>query len=1310
MKNNINTGNIVATINLGANEKLDNIPTIKIEEKSRVALAGGIFGYSNIAFILSTNTITDNTNYGLVFSEMPEINDEDTYDYYTFSAGIGVLSGSTENDNVYSVNKGLAKVYSGNQDISTDNTNNKIQGIVNETESKTESDPSKQRNSNVLEPFGKGTKESPYIISSIENFNYAYNQYTTSGGENYGKLNIVLNTNINLAETAIDVDLDSTSYFSSIQDAEINIFGNDKLLTYEYGNDISSVMVFSLINRINNNSQVKNLNILSNYDNVYSHVSILTQENDGLIKQVNSYGAMTANSNAYFDNKNALLKEYIAGITLNNLEEGKIELSNNYSLIQALSGKDAELDEAEAGGDDIDVATNAVNIGGIAGVTEGMIINSINYGALLGGHGGAGYGYTENLGEAKTGENGETGKDGTHGGHASVIGGVVTIIQNKVNSVVIGANLGIIIGGNGGKGGDGQDGENGGDAVSQYRDVYTGVILTSIADVEATWNTIKGLFVDGKGGYGGGGGAGGNGGNSIAGGIAGVSYSDSTANLNVNSASNPLLIAGNAGLGGTGGNGGAGGKGSVTMEPATTTLIAANIASLALPPYTTTPLEIATLAIIINAITLQYKDAGDGGGAGGTGYSGNSIEAIQNSYFVDNEEQIIKAQSGGLESDATRYGSGSQTVDSMAGEYGTTKNKTDLLISIGNGNNLHKTASGGEGQPASQNLFVPTISNTITLLGALPKYDKIAKNYPVNSWMELLNLLSNEDELEGSKVYKLTKDFSFGERINDVEKDVEYVSQVWKTLPDYNGTIDGGGNTIYITGSYMDLKLLYGVTNKLQNINIVLNISNFQATFTGKDQFISIPNQGEEKFDLDSNSVKITGEIKTNKTIPWLREKYGKVDLPPSEDDLTFTGADTLLSGEGSLSKPYLISSSKAFEEFSSLVNETESTAYYKLTENITLTPTENSGFVIDKFLGHLDGDGKIITLNTTKDKDDNDLSYSTLIGVIGSEGNNQASVKNLWLKGAFLLAGITDTNYGVIDNVTIGSKGDQITSLTLSIAGVAVNNHGTISGVTNNVSLISEGDQTQVAGITLTNSGKLLDVRNNGYITATKGKASGITITNTGLIDEALNNANITSGAGTTGVEFESLEETEKNRYQEMHTENGVLDEVAFEQFKADLLNGGKGNDAAGIAIYNYIEKQDAEKDDFFNKEGALVFGITNAKNEGEIRAGKGGQALSGGINGTGGIASGIVVYNIFETLVLSNDESYIAVVYFGYVQTAENKEVINSGKIINGDETTVTDEKLKIISVNEVIFNEETFQGFYKGFAWDETGEEGD
>jgi hypothetical protein len=1293
------TSVITKSVNAGT---VSSVEKVYKEEQSYFAVAGGIFGLAESGVELAN--INNNTNYGFVHVSKLNTNGNNPVNEVAKVAGIGTFDSIEtvgENTNINNQMLGVGMNIAYDREDSTKQTTGRFDEYFN-IETTLESSIETINPTEEVIMIGDGSKDKPFIINTPFQFEKAYNQFMNSSEK--VEFNIVLNTNVDLAQIGVNPVLNdygiSVLFKEDDQGVDANIFGNNKILLYK-NTGFSESPQASFIRKLSKDSKIVNLNLLATHKNILSNSSLLVNENNGLIRETNVFGSLLPkNDKLYQEGINS--EPYLAGIALKNMDNGRIELSNNFALVKAISGKDGT--ESASG-------VSAPSIGGIAGKTSGNIINSINYGTLIGGNGGQGFGYNEpaiNERKAELQKKGETGRNGTNGGDASLIGGVVA--KAELNSITTGNNLGIIIGGNGGKGGDGEEGGEGGDGVAAYAEFYVGVTTTSIADLSAAWERLKGIFVKGKGGAGGGGGAGGNGGNTIAGGIAGVSYSNSISSFSSKSSLNPVLISGTPGLGGKGGDGGNGGKGTVAIETITATLITTNIASLLLPPYTTTVFEIAVLVAKINGMALNYKNAGDGGGAGGTGFSGNTIETIQNAFIINDVNKTINAQPGGEREDPTIYGVGSQSIEAMTGEYGYTKSQTKFLNAIGaDVENFHKVAIGGKGQTAKQNATFNAISNYVGFSPSLPNYNETEKHYEVDSWMDLVNLLAGEETLKGEKVYKLNKSFSFGES----KEDSEYVSPIWRTLSNYEGTIDGGGQTIYIKGSYSDIKLLNSISNKLKNITINLDVSNFQANYTGKDQFISTPVENQS-FNLTKNNVEIIGIIKTSKTIPWLREKYGVVDLPGTQENFTFTGAVTELTGIGSNENPYIISSDNGFKEFVSLIKETDSKAYYNLEKDITLTPEAVKTFVIDTFLGNFDGNGNTIYLSMIEE-DEKYHPYLSLFGNLGNESLiNQTGVKNLKIRGAFFLAGIANVNYGIISNVTIGEKLDKITSSS-SIAGVVVDNFGTITNTTNNINLESTGSQTLVAGISLTNSGKLLNVTNNGSISATKGEASGITITNTGLIDGALNYANVTAGEGIPGTSFDNMSEKDKKSYEDMHKdENEVLDEVAFNEFKSNLLNGSKGNDAAGIAIYNYLEKEDSKEVDFFEND-ALKFGITGVKNEGIIKAGKGGQPLTGGIVGADGIASGIVVYNVFETLLPDDDNKYKTVIYIGYVysytneeEPLKNREVINSGEIINGNDVAVTDEKLKIISINEIILDGITFTGLYDGFAWVEPPEE--
>lgn len=1270
---NTNAGTVVSSLNI------DDVATNAYF--LGYAYAGGIFGRYSNGDTAGLANINHNINLGFVYANGYEVYEQKaeeeegaeaelTVKAQVLAAGMGHGDPSIgskefiENLNVFNINNGVLKAYINSVVVNNGqivartlvdatgqaaHTYNTIYGVKNETGEAILTPNRNPNNSGNL--IGEGTKVSPFIIANIEDFNEAYSRYTTSQ-----KLNIALLTDINL--DMANITIEEYQYFKDIDNSEINIFGNDKILEYSFGSKGQSIYDFALFEEIGAHSSITNTKVLGVILNTTINTTFIAKENKGLIKQTDVYGTInvedvygTINVENTID---GIGSSIFAGHTIKNFENGRIELSNNYSVIKAANGVD-ETSSTEA--------SSAINIGGISGVSLGTILDSNNFGALIGGNGGNGFSYdgSSEQRQAKaanglSGNQAEPGKDGKNGGNAgnaSIIGGVTYLVDDEaLQNVVIGQNFGIIIGGNGGNGGQGQAGGNGGNAIEDYNALIGALNLilrvTSISAAQDLWNQHFGSLPVAKDG--GAGGAGGNGGNTIVGQIAGVSNSINVfENENLKTISNPIVIEGKPGKGGVGGNGGHGGSGRLQSE---WTSILKTIITVMYPG--------AGAAVNLFISDMKFIGHGNGGGSGGSGFSGNTFEALT-TQFSDGIEFYAEKGGGYVDDvyDATIEGYGAareysqdQQGKNPFGQKGEEKNlmlsnAVDLpwFFTTEDGEQLtmpyyqflteYDKPRGGVAPTESAEFAMPT-GGAVGFSTRLPELVD-GNKYMVNTWMDLLGLLykSNlEPENFEDKEYHLKKDFNFG---TGQGQD----AQILQPLPKFSGKIVGNNHTITVKGQYRDFKLTNSNTGVVENLTLNLDITGFDSKFVSNNQFVS-PNFASGNI----NNVTISGKVRAVKTKAMMELVYGIAPLPASS---VFETKASFITGNGTELNPYKINQA-AFAEFVELANA-GSKAFFELTQNITVTATRNtSGYVIKQFLGSLYGNDHTVLIGTYSDTDLGlEIAYEGFIETIGSDSYADAIVSSLIVRGGFHTSAIAQTNYGLIYSVRTGltvtqnQTRDSVTSKGQTLAGFVVTNRGVISNSTNNFNLTSNGD------------------------------TAGIAISNHGLIENTTNYGNITAGNGNTGKLFDELSEDIKKIYEQSVYQN---DPAGLEQFKLTLLNGGKGFDAAGIVIYNYIERV-ANEEEYLGENNIVLFGLSNVRNDGNITGGQGGEGITDpdlevtGTVGNGGSAAGIAIYNIIEAV----DDSEQTVYYKGYIsQNSVNNGVIAGGTgLVNGPSDSI-------------------------------------
>ena len=210
---------------------------------------------------------------------------------------------------------------------------------------------------------------------------------------------------------------------------------------------------------------------------------------------------------------------------------------------------------------------------------------------------------------------------------------------------------------------------------------------------------------------------------------------------------------------------------------------------------------------------------------------------------------------------------------------------------------------------------------------------------------------------------------------------------------------------------------------------------------------------------------------------------------------------DPQLTGSGTESDPYQISTAADLKAFRDYVNEGNPGACAKLTADITLNSSEewepigyvNSSILEYSYTGTFDGDGNTIKGLSINDSQSFIFSLNGLFRVIGTmnlSSNNMiegGEVKNLTVQGE-LTAGKYSINGGICGY-----------------------NCGTIQNCTNEVSLtITEG--TSIGGICGVNSGTINDCANKGELSNHKSSyqvgccIGGICGANTGTIEKCYN------------------------------------------------------------------------------------------------------------------------------------------------------------------------------------------------------------
>lgn len=263
-----------------------------------------------------------------------------------------------------------------------------------------------------------------------------------------------------------------------------------------------------------------------------------------------------------------------------------------------------------------------------------------------------------------------------------------------------------------------------------------------------------------------------------------------------------------------------------------------------------------------------------------------------------------------------------------------------------------------------------------------------------------------------------------------------------------------------------------------------------------------------------------------------------------------------IFSGDGSAESPYIIATADDVMKLSVATNEQEmdfTGEYFKMTGDIDMAGRAFEPFAFRSaalaFNGVFDGGGYSIK-NLSMDSRTNKVLNAGLFRTIASQG----SVKNLNIDKScqFVIYrnfGSFATNlHGTLENcrnfadiptsdgytgglVYIAEDGSRIincynegnvsaTANAGSMAGIAYNNYGTISGCQNNGNITGgSGTSSTLSGIVCTNYGTITNVLNTGCVTANTNVAGIVTDNrNTGKVSNAVSIGQIAVRGARTG------------------------------------------------------------------------------------------------------------------------------------------------------------------------------------------------
>lgn len=995
-------------------------------------------------------------------------------------------------------------------------------------------------------PIGDGTLQKPFIVKNSNQLNYVNNASELDK-------NIIIEGNINIGL----IDEIAGVYWNN-EKFESVLYGNRNLINYSFQRILIHEYQLGLF-LDKNAGTVIGLNLFGYIPNTFDGSAILSYQNYGTIKQINTYGAITNASLIKKEKENN--SHYIAGISVYNgdVDNSKaiIEQSNNYALLIGTDGRGYNVEANENIDGENGVSANY--IGGIAGKTNSSILYSFNYATIIGGNGGNGQDAGKTL--DTTGLHGNPGRNGGHGGDASVIGGVVAKASEFSGQtdpyIVTGGNYGKIIAGTGGNGGNGGNGGIGKSAnVSFLQEILYYVVAVSsygglkgklLALAANVTSSLIGNLGAQKGGNGGPGGAGGNGGNTVAANLIGVTAPLIDGYAPKDAAQPENIIKNTPGRAGKGGNGGNGGAGMYVP---------------------------GDLLDILSGHYV-YKNAGSSGGAGGTGFNGNSYEALlrlNDNYDILKNEITCEAQPG-----SSYYGGfgNPKGEDGVSGESLERQRITvyfgiDMLIDDFIGSLADKAAKGGEaGIPQeSQDLTEHVIGSSVGNYRTT-RIDG-QKVITVKSWTELLSAsLAQNDPLD-PHIIILEDDITFEPRTN----------QKIKLKVD----LDGNGKTINITNS---LNLIINDTTlfeevnpaaKIKNVTFKFDLTNFNGDYYKDDIYKLTPRTNAIRYDsqliisnfaVGQNASTIFGQnvnFQGNISIDSYKLKYEvlhKADFNlPGVSDLkwNFIEASPFTKGDGSEGNPVEIGTLAQWNAFVELVNY-GSTHYFKLISNFTLSADKLTSVVFPRFEAKLIGNSKTITLSAHTDGE-NEYVLESFIGI------NRGEIYNLTFDGYVKNAFVANTNFGIIDTVQT-KEGSKVIS-DQSASGIVVIND-----------VIEEDDKTY--------TGQIINVINNASVTAggNSQDASGIANINRGLIKSSINKGTIKASHGKDIVVKE---------------ENGII------KVQESPTNGGH---AAGIAIYNLAGGLAGHYEG--SGPNRIYFrGIVECENYGQIYAGIAGKGLT--------------------------------------------------------------------------------------------------
>ncbi|MGI5841690.1 MAG: hypothetical protein ACOX6H_00080 [Christensenellales bacterium] len=367
----LNGGSIKSTINTG--NVIVRLINPSLSENDATINAGGIAAtFLNVS---SSNDIYGNENYGFVYSSHIENENAELLENNTY--GIGYRP--SQNSQAANYNHGLVRkeFVTENNEIVVDES---VYTLFNKTLQDVKQTPSNRAlPQDVTTLQGNGTKEKPYLIYNLAELKTALSRYRN---EVTSTFSIILMNNIDISDyynsSMVKMFIDS---FDGI------IYGNNKLLSYKFNSD--TIKQF-LINSVSADSTITNLNVLGTISKSYYYNSLFVNKNYGLLQNINVYGSIIKNGELLnedvTDSKNNL-----SGLAINNF--AKIKSVNNFAVITSNDGQNARYQDIES----IIHRTNSISaskIGGIVAINNenAEIIDGNNFGALIAGNGGQGYG------------------------------------------------------------------------------------------------------------------------------------------------------------------------------------------------------------------------------------------------------------------------------------------------------------------------------------------------------------------------------------------------------------------------------------------------------------------------------------------------------------------------------------------------------------------------------------------------------------------------------------------------------------------------------------------------------------------------------------------------------------------------------------------------------------------------------------------------------------------------------------------------------------------------------------------------------